>query len=147
MRLNFASGLVASLLLIQPAFAGETQSPEGARVFFVGIADGDTVKSPVKVSFGIEGMIVAPAGTDEANTGHHHLFIDRPALGEGPDGADELDANILADDNNVHFGKGQTETTVELAPGSHTLQLVLGDKDHIPHNPPVASEVITISVE
>lgn len=129
------------------AGAGETASPQGAKVFFDGLTDGASVKSPVMVKFGIEGMEVAPAGTETANTGHHHLFIDRPVLGEGPDGADELDANILSDEQHVHFGKGQTETSLELAPGSHTLQLVLGDKDHIPHNPPVVSDQITITVE
>lgn len=141
--------LVAAIMLAtgSVAFAGETPAPEGAAVYFVNLRDGDTVSSPVKVVFGLSGMGVAPAGVEAENTGHHHLLVDRPALGEGPGRADELDANLPADDHHRHFGKGQTETVVELAPGSHTLQLVLGDKDHIPHDPPVASQVITITVE
>jgi len=145
-NLLVAMGL-SFVLAAGAAGAGETASAPGAKVFFDGLADGASVKSPVMVKFGIEGMEVAPAGTEMANTGHHHLFIDRPVLGEGPDGADELDANILSDEQHVHFGKGQTETSLELAPGEHTLQLVLADKDHIPHNPPVVSNLITITVE
>lgn len=143
----FLVALAMLSLASAPALAGQTPSPAGATAYFVNLKDGDAVGGPVKVIFGLSGMGVAPAGTEAAETGHHHLFIDRPALGEGPDGADEFDANIPADENHVHFGKGQTETTVELAPGTHTLQLVVGDKDHIPHDPPVASERITITVE
>jgi Domain of unknown function (DUF4399) len=135
--------LIATALV---AFAGETPAPEGAKVYFVNLKNGDTVSSPVTVIFGLSGMGVAPAGTEAENTGHHHLFIDVPPLGEGPDGADELEANIPSDENHVHFGKGQTETVLQLAPGTHTLQLVLGDLNHIPHNPPVASEQITVTV-
>ena len=127
--------------------AGETPSPEGASVYFVSPKDGDTVKGPVKVVFGLSGMGVAPAGTEAENTGHHHILVDRAPLGEGEDGADEFDANLPADEHHRHFGKGQTETVLELSPGKHTLQLVLGDKDHIPHNPPVVSQRITITVE
>ena len=79
--------------------------------------------------------------------GHHHSLIDRPPLGQGPDGKDQLNANFPADENHKHFGSGQKEASLELAPGKHTLQLVLGDQNHIPHNPPVASEVITITVK
>ncbi|AKH99547.1 protein of unknown function (DUF4399) [Hoeflea sp. IMCC20628] len=147
MRQLFVAMGLSLVLAAGSAGAGETPSAPGAKVFFDGLADGDIVKSPLMVKFGIEGMEVAPAGTEMDNTGHHHLFVDRPLLGEGPDGADELDANIPADENHIHFGKGQTETTLELAPGSHTLQMVLADKDHIPHNPPVVSDQITITVE
>jgi Domain of unknown function (DUF4399) len=129
------------------ALAGETPSAEGAKVSFANIKNGDTVSSPVKLVFSIEGMEIQPAGTDKPNTGHHHVLLDRPALGQGPDGAEELNANIVSDENNIHFGKGQTETSIDLKPGQHTLQLVLGDKDHIPHNKPVASDVITITVQ
>ncbi len=108
------------------------------RVFIVSPANGATVTSPVTVTFGIEGYAVAPAGTYEAATGHHHLLIDT--------GLPPLDQPIPADANHVHFGKGQTETTVELAAGEHTLQLLLGDGNHVPHNPPLASDVITITV-
>ena len=99
------------------------------------------------MQFGLTGMGVAPAGVEKAGTGHHHLFIDRPDLGLGPDGKDELEANIPADEQHVHFGGGQTETTLALPPGKHSLQLVLGDMNHIPHNPPIKSEIITITVE
>ncbi|MEX0345319.1 MAG: DUF4399 domain-containing protein [Rhizobiaceae bacterium] len=129
------------------AHAGETPAPDGAGVYFVNLEDGDTVKGPVKVVFGLTGMGVAPAGTEKENTGHHHLFVDRPAIGMGEDGEDEFDFNIPADENHIHFGAGQTETTLDLAPGKHTLQMVLADKDHIPHNPPIFSDVITITVE
>ncbi len=152
MRAGLAIGLLggfltAASLAPMAAIAGETPAPAGATVYFVAPQDGESVSGPVKVVFGLSGMGVAPAGVEAENTGHHHLFVDRPPLGEGPDGEDEVDLNIPADDNHVHFGKGQTETMLELAPGEHTLQLVLGDKDHIPHSPPVVSERITITVE
>jgi len=127
--------------------AGETKSAPGAKVYFLNLKDGTKVKSPFKVVFGLAGMGVAPAGTEKKMTGHHHLFIDRPILGKGEDGAEELVQNIPGDENHRHFGGGQTEIELELAPGKHTLQLVLGDKDHIPHNPPVTSEVISVIVE
>jgi hypothetical protein len=117
-----------------------TPSPEGAKLYFVTPADGDAVTSPVTVRFGLSGMGVAPAGTDRDHTGHHHLLID---LEELP----PMDKPIPADDNHKHFGGGQTETVVELAPGKHTLQLLLGDMGHIPHDPPVISEKITIEVK
>ncbi|WP_170430959.1 DUF4399 domain-containing protein [Ruegeria arenilitoris] len=126
---------------------GETASNPDAKVYFVNLADGDTVQSPVTVVFGLSGMGVAPAGTEKENTGHHHLLIDRPPLGEGEDGADELAYGLPADDNHLHFGGGQTEVTLDLAPGEHTLQLVLGDAGHVPHATPIVSEVITITVE
>ena len=97
--------------------------------------------------FGLSGMGVAPAGTEKEMTGHHHLFLDRAPFGKGEDDMEEADFNIPTDENHIHFGKGQTEVSLDLEPGSHTLQLVLGDKDHIPHNPPVVSEVITIPVK
>lgn len=121
------------------AWAGPTPAPEGARVYFIEPVDGATVTSPVTVKFGLEGMGVAPAGIDVDNTGHHHLLVD---LQEQPD----MNMPIPADDNHVHFGGGQTETTIELEPGYHTLQLLLGDMTHTPHNQPVMSEKITIHV-
>ncbi|WP_020591488.1 DUF4399 domain-containing protein [Kiloniella laminariae] len=147
---TFASTLGAFALgaiTFGPALAGETPSAPGTLQYFVNLEDGATLKGPVKVIFGLSGMGVAPAGTEKENTGHHHLLVDRPALGEGEHGPHEFDANLPADDQHIHYGGGQTETTLELAPGTHTLQLVLADKDHIPHNPPVFSEVITITVE
>ena len=141
--LTFAAALAAASM----AHAGDTPSPDGAAVYFVNLADGDTVKSPVTVVFGLSGMGVAPAGTDRENTGHHHLLLNRPALGEGTDGAEEFDFAMPANDTLIHFGGGQTQTTLDLAPGRHSLQLVLGDLNHIPHEPPVMSEVIHITVE
>ncbi|KUJ79124.1 DUF4399 domain-containing protein [Ruegeria profundi] len=126
---------------------GETPSNPDAEVYFVTPANGETVQSPVTVVFGLRGMGVAPAGTEKENTGHHHLLIDRPPIGEGEDGADELAYGLPADDNHLHFGGGQTEVTLDLAPGEHTLQLVLGDASHVPHATPIVSEVITITVE
>ena len=114
-------------------------APPGAAVFIISPQDGATVSSPVNVKFGISGMEVAPAGDARSGTGHHHLIIDA----ELPN----PDQPIPADEQHVHFGKGQTETTVELAPGSHRLQLVLGDGNHVPHQPPIVSKVVTITVE
>jgi hypothetical protein len=92
-------------------------------------------------------MGVAPAGTEKANTGHHHLLVDRPALGQGEDGADELEYRLPSDEQHIHFGGGQTEVTIDLSSGQHSLQLVLGDYAHTPHNRPVVSEVIHITVD
>lgn len=130
-----------------PAFAQDTPSNPDAKVYFANLQDGATVASPVTIVFGLSGMGVAPAGTEKENTGHHHLLIDRPSLGEGEDGADELMYGIASDEQHMHFGGGQTEVTLDLTPGSHTLQLVLGDLGHVPHAAPVMSEVITITVE
>jgi len=118
---------------------GPTSSADDASVYIISPADGDTVSSPLRVVFGLRGMGVAPAGTDKANTGHHHLIIDTdlPAA----------NAPVPADAKHIHFGGGQTEVEVELTPGTHTLQLLLGDQNHIPHNPPVYSEKITITVK
>ena len=138
-----AAGLLA---LASPAFAGDTPAPEGAEVYFVNLSDGDTVQSPVTVIFGLKGMGVAPAGTDAEATGHHHVLIDRPPLGEGPNGEEELNSSLPANEHHRHFGGGQTQTTLDLEPGPHTLQLVLADQNHVPHDPPVTSDVITIAV-
>lgn len=115
-----------------------TPSPAGARVYFIEPKNGAEVKGPVKVLFGLSGMGVAPAGTQKENTGHHHLLIDGPKVEPGP---------LPQTEQVVHFGGGQTETIVNLKPGKHTLQLVLGDWKHAPHNPPVQSETITITVK
>lgn len=135
------AGLAALVAISAPAIAGETPAPEGATVYFVNLKDGDTVSNPVTIQFGLKGMGVAPAGTEAEHTGHHHLIINETIKGE------ELNEPIPADDQHVHFGKGQTEMTKELPAGTHTLQLVLGDWSHIPHNPPVMSEKITITVK
>ena len=153
MRSLFATAATAMLMTaaLGPAAPlwAETATPSAAeaRVYFVAPQDGATVSSPVTVVFGLAGMGVAPAGTEKEHTGHHHLLIDRPPLGEGEDGADEMRSGLPSDASHMHFGGGQTEVTLELEPGEHTLQLVLGDAGHVPHDPPVASEVITITVE
>jgi hypothetical protein len=116
-----------------------TPSPPGAKVFIIEPKDGATVKSPITVKFGVEGMKVVPAGTDEPNSGHHHLLIDTKL--------EDYNAPIPADAQHIHYGKAQTEGTIELSPGKHTLQDVFADKNHIPHEPPVQSDVITITVE
>ena len=110
-----------------------------ATVYIISPQNGDTVQSPVTITFGLKGMGVAPAGIDKANTGHHHLLVDVDQL-------PAMDTSIPADDKHRHFGGGQTETELELSAGKHTLQLLLGDKNHIPHNAPVLSEQITITV-
>ncbi|GIT87500.1 MULTISPECIES: DUF4399 domain-containing protein [Roseobacter] len=126
---------------------GETPANPDAEVYFINLEDGQTVSSPFRVKFGLRGMGVAPAGSEAEMTGHHHLFINRPPLGEGEDGADELANGIPSDENHIHFGGGQTETEIDLPVGRHTLQLVLGDAGHVPHSTPVVSKVITITVE
>ena len=118
----------------------ETPSRPGAAAYIISPVNGATVGNPVTVRFGLRGMGVAPAGVERPDTGHHHLLIDvdtLPAAG----------MPIPTDDKHRHFGGGQTETTLELAPGRHTLQLLLADHAHTPHNPPVVSERITITVE
>jgi hypothetical protein len=130
-------GAIVSAALAQT----QTPSPAGAAVYFINLKDGDSVTSPFKVQFGLSGMGIAPVGVQNERTGHHHLLIDTKLSDE------ELKRPIAADAQHVHFGGGQTETTVTLPPGSHTLQLVLGDWSHIPHNPPVMSPVITVIVK
>ena len=139
--------LLAAILAAAPAFAETTTSLEGARVHFVNLEDGAIVSSPVEVVLALEGMALAPAGTEEHGTGHHILLINRPPLGEGEDGANELRNSLPFDENHVHLADGETEIMLELPPGTHTLQLVLGDHNHIPHDPPVVEDVITITVE
>ena len=129
----------------EPAAASEpitmprSAAADGASVFFVSPADGDVVSSPVSVEFGIEGMTVVAAGVDAENSGHHHLLVDT--------GLPDLGLPIPADANHIHFGDGSTATELALEPGEHRLQLLLGDHLHIPHSPPVVSEIITITVE
>lgn len=109
-------------------------------VYFANLKNGDSVQSPFRVVFGLHGLGVAPAGVDHANTGHHHLLIDTTLS------AEEMQFAIPKDEQHVHFGGGQTETTLDLPPGQHTLQLVLGDLNHELHDTPVMSDVITITV-
>ena len=120
--------------------AAQTPSPAGAKVYFINLKDGAEVESPFLVQFGLSGMGVAPAGVEKPNTGHHHLLIDTTMTPE------QMKEPLPADDNHKHFGGGQTEAMVTLPKGQHTLQLVLADWTHIPHEPPVMSEPITITV-
>jgi hypothetical protein len=121
-----------------PKTGGPTASPPGAAVYFVDLKEGQTVPPNFVVHFGLTNIGVAPAGTDHPNSGHHHLLIDTelPPLNEP----------IPSDFNHLHFGAGQTEAQLSLQPGPHTLQLLLGDKDHIPHTPPVMSAPVHIVV-
>ena len=134
--------VVCTLLVLgsQVGFAGSTAAPENARAYIISPKDGEVVSSPVLIQFGLEGVGVAPAGVIWANTGHHHLLVD---VDELPD----LDKPVPTDERHIHFGGGQTEVQLELEPGEHSLQLLLGDHVHIPHNPAVISEKITITVE
>jgi hypothetical protein len=137
--------IVLSIVLLAStatfAVCAETPAPSDAKVYFIDLKDGDTVTSPVTIRFGLTGMGIAPAGTEIANTGHHHLIIDDKIEGEA------LNEAIPMDEKHLHFGKGQTEARVTLPKGQHTLQLVLGDWTHVPHKPPVMSERITVTVE
>jgi hypothetical protein len=116
----------------------DTAAPEGARVYIISPANGETVPQTFTVRFGLSGMGVAPAGTDREGTGHHHLLIDREEL---PPAGLPMDASVQ------HFGGGQTEVELTLEPGEHSLQLLLGDMQHVPHEPAVLSEKILIRVE
>ncbi len=146
--LRYAAAFLAALCAVVSAkhvvaqgdMPPKMPSAEGAKVYFISPQDGDTISSPVLIQFGLSGMGIAPAGVEWEDTGHHHIVIDRetPSLDEYlPTSEDWL----------LHYGGGQTEAMVELAPGQHTLQLILGDQDHLPHDPPLISETITITVE
>ncbi len=121
---------------------GKTPRPADAELYIISPADGATVGTEVTVQFGLKGMGVAPAGIymgEEMPTGHHHLLIDVPDV--------NTDTPVMKDARHVHFGGGQTEATITLTPGEHTLQLILGDHGHVPHDPPLMSEKITVTVK
>ena len=118
----------------------KTKGADNAAVYFLSPKDGETVSSPFTVRFGLKGMGVAPAGVTTPNTGHHHLLVDMAAP---PD----FNAALPVTENIRHFGAGQTETELKLPAGKHTLQLVLGDHLHIPHEKPIVSDKITITVK
>lgn len=141
MKKLLAATAIAVLGATAALAGGPTPAPADAKVYFINLKDGDTVTSPVHIKFGLSGMGVAPAGVEKENTGHHHLIINEKIEGE------ELEYGIPADEQHVHFGGGQTEATLDLPTGTHTLQLVLGDWSHVPHSDPVMSERITITVE
>lgn len=134
LTLSIALG-ATSLQAIESAVSS---SPEGASVYIITPKDGETVTGPVTVKFGLRGMGVAPAGTVKENTGHHHLLVNADSL---PVAGQPMGKEVK------HFGGGQTETVLDLPKGEHTLQLLLGNHLHIPHNPLVVSEKITIIVE
>lgn len=129
----------ALMLTVAGGALAAAESAKDARVYFITPQDGETVTGPVSIKFGLSGMGVAPAGVERANTGHHHLIIDAPLP--------SLDQSVPSDEHYRHFGGGQTETTIELAPGEHTLQLLMGDQLHRPHSSAVFSDVITITVK
>ncbi len=134
--------LVALTVLVFPMLQYSAQAADTpAKAYFVNLKNGETVSNPIKIAFGISGMKIAPAGTNEPNTGHFHLLIDTQLS------AEEKKFAIVKDDQHQHFGKGQTETTLTLTPGKHTLQLVMGDGNHMLQNPPVMSDIITITVK
>jgi hypothetical protein len=135
--LAFGASLLAAAALAQDRPA----APAGAEVYFIAPRNGAVIQGPVTVKFGLKGMGIAPAGIKFDNTGHHHLLVDT-------DLSDlKLDAPLPASDKVLHFGKGQTETTVTLAPGKHTLELLFADYQHIPFDPALHSQKITITVK
>ena len=136
--------VLAFLLSAAPAVYSEegvprNAAPEGARVYFISPADGAEIEGSVRIRFGLQGMGVAPAGVGREKTGHHHLILDS----ELP----PMDKPLPSTEHVRHFGGGQTEVALDLPAGSHTLQLVLGDQNHVPHDPPVISEKITVRVK
>ena len=134
------TGLVGSAMAVDAPGLPVTKAPAGTEVYIISPSDGATVGQDVTVRLGLKGMGVAPAGVAKEHTGHHHLLVDvteLPAAGKP----------IPADAHHIHFGGGQTQTTLKLAPGTHTLQLELGDQNHVPFDPAVVSKKITIHVK
>lgn len=134
---------IASILVSTSACAQDEwerrEAPPGARAYIISPANGEIVSSPFTVKFGLQNMGVAPAGVDYPDTGHHHLAINR-------DVTNFDEPMISGEPDLLHFGGGQTEAVVELDPGEYTLQMILGDTDHVPHDPPVMSSKVTITV-
>ena len=129
------------LIFVSPVSSSDGQhSNKNKRIFFINLSDGESVTSPVTVRFGINGMSIVPAGINKPMSGHHHLLINLENL---PD----MTKPIPADKNHLHFGKGQTETQLNLPSGRHTLQLLLGDYMHVPHEKPLISDKIEIIVK
>jgi hypothetical protein len=136
-----SAALLALPLALSPAMADDHRTsvnPE-ASVYIISPVDGQTVSSPFLVQFGMSGLGVAPAGVEKDGTGHHHLLINTAY--------ENFDDAIPADEQHRHFGGGQTEAVIDLPPGEHTLQLLSGDHNHVPHDPPVMSATITITVK
>jgi hypothetical protein len=133
--------LCAALLATMALAQDRTPPATGAQVYLIAPRAGAKIHGPVTVRFGLKGMGIAPAGVKFDNTGHHHLLIDTDLRDV------KLDAPLPATDKIVHFGKGQTETTVTLGPGKHTLELLFADYQHLSFDPPLHSEKVTITVE
>ena len=129
---------IMKILLIISTFFAVFSIFADPKVYFINLEDGDRVESPFLIQFGLSGMGIAPAGTDRANTGHHHLLINVNDI--------DLSKPIPSSSNHIHFGGGQTESLVDLMPGDYSMQLVLGDMTHTPHNPPIISQRINITV-
>ena len=127
--------ILLSIILINSFVLGASES----KVYFINLKDGDIVENPILIQFGLSGKGVAPAGVNIENTGHHHLLIDVKAI--------DFYMPIPSSKNHLHFGGGQTESSIELTPGEHELQLVLGDLYHVPHSPPITSKRIKITVK
>ena len=136
---RFALAAPTLVVLVTPALAGPSPAGKDAEFYFISPADGQKLRSPVRCRFGLRNMGVAPAGVRNPNTGHHHLLVDV---------TEPLDASapIAQDKKHLHFGAGQTEALIELPPGPHSLQLVLGDADHVPFDPSLVSKKIRITV-
>jgi len=131
--------LVLTGMAVIPAYAERTPAPKDAREYILWPYNGTVIHGgKFWLRMGLENMGLAPKGTDLPNVGHHHVLIDTDLP--------PFDEQIPSDRNHIHFGAGQSEARIELPPGRHTLQLLLGDKNHIPHDPPVYSEKITVTV-
>jgi hypothetical protein len=126
------------IFLIISAFFATFSISANPKVYFINLEDGDRLESPFLIQFGLSGMGIAPAGTDRANTGHHHLLINVNEI--------DLSKPIPSSSSHIHFGGGQTESLIDLMPGDYSMQLVLGDMTHTPHNPPIISKRINITV-
>jgi Domain of unknown function (DUF4399) len=133
-----AAMLVGIALAAPQAHAQQSTMPPDAKVYILWPPDGAVIKGAFWVRMGLSGAGIAPAGVDKPNTGHHHLLVDTDLP--------PLDQPIPNDHNHLHFGLGQTEARLDLPPGKHTLQLLLGDANHVPHQPPLYSKKITITV-
>ena len=134
------TGLVGIVMAADAPALPTAKAPSDAAVYIISPSDGASVGQQFTVRFGLKGMGVAPAGVAKEHTGHHHLLVDVKEL-------PTASQPIPKDDNHLHFGGGQTETTLKLKPGTHTLQLELGDENHVPFDPPLVSKRITIHVK
>ena len=133
--------IVAAALLLLPgaASAQREKAPDGARAYIMWPPNGAVIPGgKLWVRMGLQNMGVAPAGIRKEQTGHHHLLVDSELV--------NLDEPIPNTRQSLHFGGGQTEVRLELPPGRHTIQMVVGDADHVPHDPPIMSNKVTITV-